>query len=1372
MAWRACDRRTKMISLEKDGKGWTENPLHSPREEVVRAIPFSYDGRDVGSKTSGSRRAVLDRRHRCRVAALMVLLFTGSFLILPLWILKMQLFQHPRINTMVLFLVCAIFQASAVMFIVSKQTYAGRSFLRNRGKILLFAFAFVVSLTSMPMPSIANVHAESKAKETVSLGNCSWLENIPHQLSGFNNPIQKERQHMLYDSGRNFGFSLPFKYQDATLEALETIGKYVWSETRESECLPVLFRASFYSVFAPCNQNCTAPDFICNEACNTSCTAGISDTGFDADKLWVQAKSLVAPILSPIFTKLYSVEKKGEIDRWAEESFKLILAAVTQHIRDVRANKCRSRTDINGLEGASCMTYNGVVYESRAPPAKETSSNCSMSHMYALETKQAFHFGAGNQETFRAIQWVDLVLILTFYVHSCHLLFVWGRLKEKRTANSSTTTPKAFVLSMRTSTFTVFLGMCSVSLGWVIFVKIYVSVCKIYETPDLNRNLRIVYILLTGSILITQYVGLSFIFTGFARLGTMEHRQKNKTTRQALPVKLYHLYQSYTNPRTGRYFSAKMLFWETLEVAVQGGSLYMFAASKSVNYVLVVSIVLCLNFSITPFVFSKSVYSPDTTRAYNNGLVLVTDTLVDLTYFGVNLWFLLPQDVYSKPLVATTAILWPVFCAMMRFRSLGRLVTVRTQSREIEAPPLPRIFPSFRTQCNCVCYCLTLTLIGSHCRKKFTKGLWACLFMLGCIQLLFLSVSIITMNRKCSAELGVPLWDGAYPKLVFQNGLFGPPTCAYEKITSIQASAKDIFIISPVIGKCTSLTMLDLRDNKIAELPRALLLMGEKLKTVLLSGNPVTSRLAARNMSLRGGLPAFVVNHLSHSLVELDLSDNALMKIGENISKFQKLKILRLRNNDLKPSNMAWNIIQLLDLQEFDVAGNELAFHVDWSHQAGFQSPKWLTHGVTFLNVFFFPSIKKLNLSQNAFERDHFDALASKLVHLEVFDVSQNLRLRATAANPLRLLNLTKLHFLSLGGNERISTIAEDDVFDMDTKMKSGAARYIVKGVGWNILNFGHVRSKRQQNRTFPWRLVNQIIERVNVIQIYNIELSEFAWSTSLCNFPVLQSVEYRIGVVSHLEKWKPVPFPSCLGVSMTVLRLKAPRITFPGSLNIHNLEILDIKNIDPNRQVSFPPINVRNNHSLRHLELESVSVEGVTLPVEWGYVPTLAMHAIMAGDGRMVPLPKEWSTFEFVRLTHSNIFGSIANLTIFKGAAFEFTNLEGPLFLTGPLFKCMRLSTMNDTVESFEQKWDTHCTASPSRIVDLMKNDGGKQRYWYWSGDEKISNVINCTLPPYNVQVWCAAFTQAEATSNDVVWDCFEESFFLTERSCRYGVF
>ena len=49
---------------------------------------------------------------------------------------------------------------------------------------------------------------------------------------------------------------------------------------------------------------------------------------------------------------------------------------------------------------------------------------------------------------------------------------------------------------------------------------------------------------------------------------------------------------------------------------------------------------------------------------------------------------------------------------------------------------------------------------------------------------------------------------------------------------------------------------------------------------------------------------------------------------------------------------------------------------------------------------------------------------------------------------------------------------------------------------------------------------------------------------------------------------------------------------------------------------------------------------------------------------------------------------------------------------------------------------------------------------------EELISNVINCTLRPYNVQVWCAAF---KIGSNHVMWDCFEESFVFTNRRCTF---
>mgnify|MGYP001204395597 CR=1 FL=1 len=71
------------------------------------------------------------------------------------------------------------------------------------------------------------------------------------------------------------------------------------------------------------------------------------------------------------------------------------------------------------------------------------------------------------------------------------------------------------------------------------------------------------------------------------------------------------------------------------------------------------------------------------------------------------------------------------------------------------------------------------------------------------------------------------------------------------------------------------------------------------LTRVDLTHNKVATCLVARNMSLRGGLPIFVVRHLSKTLEELDLSNNCIDHIDDTIENFHKLIRFDIRNNCL-----------------------------------------------------------------------------------------------------------------------------------------------------------------------------------------------------------------------------------------------------------------------------------------------------------------------------------------------------------------------------------------------------------------------------------------------------------------------------------------
>ena len=282
---------------------------------------------------------------------------------------------------------------------------------------------------------------------------------------------------------------------------------------------------------------------------------------------------------------------------------------------------------------------------------------------------------------------------------------------------------------------------------------------------------------------------------------------------------------------------------------LQTVSLHQFAPEKPQVYVLTTSILLMINMIVTPWMFYKSVSAKGARLiSFYNDAMLTIDTVIDAGYFGLNVYFLNAEDLYSKPFIATGTLAWPVFCVMMRLRSLGRLVTVQRigghSVRQIGRTSMPTLVPG-RLYNSCLC--------DWFAKKKlvFVYAGFCVVGLFTFIQLVATVTSIASINTKCSLELVPELWEGAFPKHTFRNGIFGESECAYDSIVEIVAIGKGISRISPFIGRCTMLKTLDVRNNAIATLPRSLLTM-KSIQRARLEGNPVEHRLVAANLSLSG----------------------------------------------------------------------------------------------------------------------------------------------------------------------------------------------------------------------------------------------------------------------------------------------------------------------------------------------------------------------------------------------------------------------------------------------------------------------------------------------------------------------------------------
>ena len=593
----------------------------------------------------------------------------------------------------------------------------------------------------------------------------------------------------------------------------------------------------------------------------------------------------------------------------------------------------------------------------------------------------------------------DVAIIVLFYLHNCYS--VYALFTARKEASTTTIQTKPFPLSTKSAIFLGFLGVLSCVFAYGIFefgVARFEMQYREEWTHDAVK-IGIVHFILLGVTIIAVAVGSRLIVSGAVKTGQVVIPRRHSISQPVPCIRWFQTYQLKTRPRGGEWFFIKMLFWESFEITLQIASLHEFAASKSSMYVLLSSVTILINMVATPVLFYNSATASSTSVSFYNGLILLVDTLIDTAYFGTNLYYLLPSDLYKNHIFGTAALAWPVFCVMMRLRSLSRLVMVRYKSAPVaHQPETSRISSTVLSFSHAQQGRYVWHTLAQNSKLASVIGVLSCIAVFATVQLTCVVWAIVQTNHQCASELGPALWEGASPKYIFRNGLFGVPVCAYENITHIHAPGKHISSLSGVVAQCTSLETLNLTRNALVALPREVLLMGGALTRVDLTRNKVATRLVARNMSLRGGLPIFVVRHLSKTLEELDLSNNCIDRIDDTIENFHKLARFDVRNNCLGPKGLAWEITNLdtKNLQ-FLVSGNVLASHVHWAHQPGFQSSSTsttvLNNAIALLTGPFEISIRKLNLSHNAFERQHFDAIATTLGNLEMLDVSYNLEL-------------------------------------------------------------------------------------------------------------------------------------------------------------------------------------------------------------------------------------------------------------------------------------------------------------------------------------------------------------------------------------------
>jgi hypothetical protein len=1372
-----------------------ENPL------FVRQPPSRFSVAIINrlKPHQSATRALLDK-NACYVSLGVAAIFAVLFILVPILILKTLNDDYPKTQSFALLFVCGILQPLLTASIVSRDSSKRLGRHHSFWKLGIILFTCIIAFRGEKRPLVSS-GPETRLPRKPKHGNCSLIENIPKNWARFANKEQGDRQHMLYDTSCDHGMPLVFKYESILLSTVELlfdlVKSYRYGEIIKNnpKCSQLAREMILFSFFTPCQNNCKRSRFICEDQCKDVRTCReFNLPNVDADSIIATYGGPIKSFVEPRFDQATETKTEGDKQKWAEQ---LVVYALKK-INDGYESKCRSKEDIDEDSGASCYFFDGRIYHSkRQPPGTKSTGalNCSMEHMYEIErenkkrTTESSHYKE-SEGTLSKLTLVDGVILGIGYCYGGLLLFVWR--KDLSNADTGSKVPlqhhaRTFALSFKSTAYLLFLGIIGCLFGSLVFYESLFGVEQEYGTKyGFQRELHLswIYFVLGGSAAIAFALGLNNIVhallnrTGVVMNNTKEPRQNRKGLDKIVCIRWLSVYRNNTRPRAGKWFFAKMLFWECVEIILQTSSLHQFAANKPQSYVLLSSGLQLINMIATPIMFYKSASASADEVSVYNGAILTYDTSIDTMFFVLNLFHLDARDLYEKPFVGTASLIWPVVCVIMRLRTLGRLVLVQYVKKSTYVRP-----PSQGDSTN---------PHGSHSRRiMYVSAIFFGAAIFSLVQFVLIVSSSMAINAKCASELGPSLWNGASPKYTFSNGIFGTPTCAYEKIKRIHAHAKQLSSVSKYIGLCTNLAELNLTKNNIINLPRELLVM-DGIHVVDLTENPVHSKLVARNMSLTGGIPPFIIRHLNASLEKLDLSNNFLNHVDESIGVFHKLKALNLDNNHLGPKSLSWEIVKLLHLDIFSLNGNMLETDVNWSYE--FPKNAYLDEAIGFLKMHFKTSLKRLNVSHNSFQRKHYDSVVQTFPKLVSFDISFNKNVKTSISTPLTgVLNLTQLIFMSIEGNEGIMHIDLDELDEMERRLVNNVTEFRIRNIGLKNLKIsddcktGACAEKRANctdvaclvrwgfTRIYPRELIKQIGRTIQTLRIENVIWEGFDTSV-LCDFDHLLTFHWKFGKsYTGMEK---TALPACVYASGSLSSFELvwtpvvppPRIKLSPSISAIRFAM----NVNVVRGVPFPIIETPINRTFASVEMNAFSEP---VPPEYGLFPVLTI-GITSRQNESSSISKDWKSFRSLTLNghtrHDNIVGSASHLTIERAAFIEDTNVTGPLFRVGPQFKCMRLSAQNERRKDFQTKWNVTCT--PLDMDTCPDDKVAWKRLNKNPSPCDITNSINCTLATTTstvLNVFCFAIPYDHLPSvgygkrTGVRWECFEEHFFETRMEC-----
>eukprot|EP00945_MAST-04E_sp_MAST-4E-sp1_P009021 g9021.t1 len=810
------------------------------------------------------------------------------------------------------------------------------------------------------------------------------------------------------------------------LNRLETLAVYDYMYTtittqmrltyssEDAECFDFLFDMSCATIFSTCNSKCN-PIPVCKDRCtkfHKLCprkTQSKIELYFDMIRNINDNSNTLHNLFKPGVEQVRKSQNVASLDDMFDLIAEMINLAEREY-RTVLKNECRS------VETPQCID----VPQFKVTPSQgleDHTSHCSKQSIksYVTEVDELGRDAAAAKKGQVSIDgfvfWYLIVLAsLSAGFAVCRIRYVAGLDTRK---NKTVGVVPFTQLSRKDK---VHLSITAFVCSAVLFSGALHAVSQellLKQEAPANRSAGYVSIMVFYGVSMFAFVltviqvssivrGLTFRIKKLA--GNKNTDGKTKRTCEQF-YQLYTFYRSMFGLRYGKYFFVKQVAMELFEIVLQVLCFYDVCTTANHQYVFLYLTLMFFNIIISPAVMMmRKRYN----REFSKMMVYTVDGLMDMMYFGINLWRggETRTEVETRPFV-NLAIAWPIISITLKMRSIHQVVILKGKQKKslhgisLNILKVKNSLESKPIQC-------LIKLRNRFDKIEARAGMM--LSLVGAVWVGIIAVPLMVEYKRCAGEFGENLWQSASPKRMFKNsGNPYVPSCGYAYIETINADfvdsaghqrwSKKMSALPKQIGNCTLLKELHVNDHAIATLPKSFLYL-KNVERMTFQNNPVSRELDLSYYSITGEFPQKILcDHFYEYLEVLNVSGNSIDSIAPCIGKFAKLSRLDLAHNIISPDGLPNEIVELSGRVRFH--GNPIVDHLSLTDLAG---QKLKTAIFVFVkNNFPTSEMKVLDFSGCNFEKDSRDG---GMIVFQILDMFPN----------LEILNVSKTKISNLFG--------------------------------------------------------------------------------------------------------------------------------------------------------------------------------------------------------------------------------------------------------------------------------------------------------------------------------------------------------------------